>query len=86
MKDLGQLRYFLGIEVSRSRKEIYLSQRKYVLDLLTKTGMLDCKPVENTDEDKPTTWNSFCEAINRQSSLSTSSGEVDPSNSYKTRY
>jgi len=50
MKDLGQLRYFLGIEVSRSRQGISLSQRKYVLDLLTETGMLDCKPAETPIE------------------------------------
>ena len=34
MKDLGPLKYFLGIEVSQSDKGIFLSQRKYVLDLL----------------------------------------------------
>ena len=33
-KDLGMLRYFLGFEVMRSKHEIFLSQRKYVLDLL----------------------------------------------------
>ena len=43
VKDLGQLRYFLGIEVSRSSKGIYLSQRKYVLDLLSETGMTGCR-------------------------------------------
>ncbi|RVW31427.1 Retrovirus-related Pol polyprotein from transposon RE1 [Vitis vinifera] len=44
VKDLGQMRYFLGMEVARSRKEISISQRKYVLDLLIETDMLGCKP------------------------------------------
>ncbi|XP_020249231.1 uncharacterized protein LOC109826619 [Asparagus officinalis] len=43
VKDLGQLKYFLGIEIARSRKGIVLSQRKYVLDLLSETGMLGCR-------------------------------------------
>ena len=42
-KDLGQLRYFLGIEVVRSPRGIVLSQRKYALDLLDETGMLGCR-------------------------------------------
>ncbi|XP_059654609.1 uncharacterized mitochondrial protein AtMg00810-like [Cornus florida] len=44
MKDLGPLRYFLGIEVSRSNKGIFLSQRKYALNLLQKTGITACQP------------------------------------------
>jgi hypothetical protein len=45
VKDLGHLKYFLGIEVARSRQGIVLSQRKYILDLLDETGMLGCRPV-----------------------------------------
>ena len=44
IKDLGKLKYFLGLEVARSRKGIHLCQRKYVLDILTETGMLESKP------------------------------------------
>ena len=44
VKDLGQMRYFLGMEVARSRKGISISQSKYVLYLLTETDMLGCKP------------------------------------------
>jgi Reverse transcriptase (RNA-dependent DNA polymerase) len=43
VKDLGHLRYFLGIEVARGPKGIVLSQRKYVLDLLKEICMLGCK-------------------------------------------
>jgi hypothetical protein len=46
MKYMGGLKYFLGIEVYKSKLSIFLSQKKYVLNLLTKTGMLDCKPVD----------------------------------------
>ncbi|WKA05383.1 hypothetical protein VitviT2T_023353 [Vitis vinifera] len=51
MKDLGHLKYFLGIEVSRSSEGIFLSQRKYVLDLLQETGMSGCQPVNTPIEE-----------------------------------
>ncbi|XP_021834560.1 uncharacterized protein LOC110774335 [Prunus avium] len=50
MKNLGDLKYFLGIEVARSTTGIFMSQRKYVLDLLTETGMLGCKPADTPIE------------------------------------
>ncbi|RVW77068.1 Retrovirus-related Pol polyprotein from transposon RE1 [Vitis vinifera] len=46
VKDLGNLKYFLDMEVARSRKGIVVSQRKYILDLLKETGMLGCKPID----------------------------------------
>ncbi|RVW86908.1 Retrovirus-related Pol polyprotein from transposon RE1 [Vitis vinifera] len=46
VKDLGNLKYFLGMEVARSRKGIVVSQRKYIFDLLKETGMLGCKPID----------------------------------------
>ena len=44
MKNLGPLKYFLGLEVARSSQGIYLCQRKYTLDIVTECGLLGCKP------------------------------------------
>ena len=48
MKDLGNLKYFLGIEVFEIETGDFIHQRKYILDPLVETEMLDCKPAENT--------------------------------------
>ena len=46
-KDLGSLKYFLGIEVAQSKDGVVISQRKYALDILQETGMIDCRPVDS---------------------------------------
>ena len=45
LKDLGDLHYFLGIEVKQIRDGILLSQEKYTADVLKRVGLENCKPV-----------------------------------------
>ena len=44
VKDLGDVHCFLGIEIHRSAKGLFLNQSKYALDLLKKTDMIGVKP------------------------------------------
>ncbi|KAJ9557693.1 hypothetical protein OSB04_012307, partial [Centaurea solstitialis] len=46
MKDLGTLRYFLGIEVAQSKKGYLLSQTKYISDLFERARLSDKKTVD----------------------------------------
>ena len=43
MKDLGSLHYFLGLEIWQNLGEIFLSQGKYIVDVLKRFGMMDYK-------------------------------------------
>jgi hypothetical protein len=65
VNDLGQL-YFLGIEVSRSPTCIYLSQRKYVLDLLAENDMLGCLPASTLIEQKHKLPSESGETVNQE--------------------
>lgn len=42
--DLGALRVFLGLEVTRSKKRVILNKRKYTLEILDDSGVLTVKP------------------------------------------
>lgn len=46
LKDLGDLHYFLGIEVRRSNDGLVLSQGRYATDVLSRTGMDKAKSVD----------------------------------------
>nr|XP_033514675.1 ABC transporter G family member 11-like [Nicotiana tomentosiformis] len=45
MKDLGELKYFIGIEFARSKQGILIHQRKYALELISETCLATAKPV-----------------------------------------
>eukprot|EP00253_Pinus_taeda_P007861 PITA_07861 len=45
MNYLGYVHYYLGIEVTQHPKSIFLSQKKYVGDLLNRFGMIECNPM-----------------------------------------
>ncbi|GMI67901.1 hypothetical protein HRI_000459300 [Hibiscus trionum] len=57
MKDLGQLKYFLGIEVLRSKEGIILNQRKYAIELIADSGLGNAKvastPLELNEKQVP---------------------------------
>jgi len=43
--NLGYIHYFLGIEVTQHPKSIFLSQKKYIRDLLNRFCMTECNPL-----------------------------------------
>ena len=45
--DLGMLKYFFGVKVVKSKHRIFLSQRKYMLDLLSEIGKLAAKSCQS---------------------------------------
>ncbi|WVZ06906.1 hypothetical protein V8G54_020252 [Vigna mungo] len=46
-KDLGSLKYFLGIEVAQSKDGVVITERKYAFDILQKIGMIDYRSVDS---------------------------------------
>lgn len=45
MSDLGMLSYFLGLEVKQGHDGIFITQRKYIMDVLKSYNMTRCKTV-----------------------------------------
>lgn len=52
MKDLGSLHYFLGISVTRNSSGLFLSQQKYLLDILDRAHMSACNPCTTPSDTK----------------------------------
>jgi len=50
MIDMGHLQYYLGIEVIQDPRYIFISQRKYIGEILNKFGMIDCNPLSTPME------------------------------------
>jgi len=53
MKDLGELHHFLGMHVQRSGGGFLLSQKQYMLEILDRAGMSDCKPCTTPVDTNP---------------------------------
>jgi hypothetical protein len=53
MKDLGALHHFLGMHVQRSGDGLLLSQRQYMLDILDRAGMAECKSCSTLVDTNP---------------------------------
>ncbi|GKD05478.1 ribonuclease H-like domain-containing protein, partial [Tanacetum coccineum] len=44
MTDMGSLTYFLGISITHDSSRLFLSQKKYVLEILDRAHMVNCNP------------------------------------------
>jgi hypothetical protein len=42
---LGELSFFLGLQICQRNQGIFISQTKYIKEMLNRFGMEDCKPV-----------------------------------------
>uniref|UniRef100_A0A2N9G798 Reverse transcriptase Ty1/copia-type domain-containing protein n=1 Tax=Fagus sylvatica TaxID=28930 RepID=A0A2N9G798_FAGSY len=74
LKDLGPLHFFLGVQAYTTETGLFLSQRRYISDLLKKTNMHEAKPVSSpmssstvlskfggTALSNPSTYQSVCQ-------------------------
>ncbi|XP_039001337.1 uncharacterized mitochondrial protein AtMg00810-like [Hibiscus syriacus] len=64
MKDLGELKCFLGLEVLRSKEGIVLNQRKYALEFIEETGVGGAKSaLTPLEQNKKFTTAEYDEAV-----------------------
>lgn len=69
IRDLGILRYFLGIEIARSKEGIYLSQCKYSLEFIAEMGVAGAKPFDTPMKQNKKLTSSALHKISHPSAL-----------------
>ena len=60
MKDLGELKHFIGIHFYRTNDEISMRQEEYIVKVLQKFGMDKCKPLGTPCEVNPNAYDNNC--------------------------
>ncbi|XP_060969836.1 uncharacterized mitochondrial protein AtMg00810-like [Cannabis sativa] len=69
LKTLGDLKYFLGFEIARAKEGLFISQRKYTLQLLEDTGFLGSKPSKTPMDPKLRLDNEHGETLDNPSTF-----------------
>ena len=80
MKCLGFMHYFLGLEIWRIPKGIFLNQGKYVVEILKMFDMLECKAIATPMDTHLKLMADGCDTIQ------TNHWFIDVSDEYPTRY
>ena len=71
IKDMGNLKYFFGMEIARLKEGIFVSQIKYSLDLLIETGMMGCQLADTSIEFNAKLGNSIDKVLVDKKNIST---------------
>ncbi|XP_070048969.1 uncharacterized mitochondrial protein AtMg00810-like [Nicotiana tomentosiformis] len=84
MKDLGELKYFLGIEFARSSQGILMHQRKYTLELISEIGLGAAKPaITPLDFNMNLTTKEYDEHTNKGKEVISEDEELADQNPYQ---
>nr|XP_016452878.1 PREDICTED: uncharacterized mitochondrial protein AtMg00810-like [Nicotiana tabacum] len=84
MKDLGELKYFLGIEFARSKQGILMHQRKYALELVSEIGLAAAKPaITPLDANMKLTTTEYDEHLRRTKPTALLDEELSDSTPYQ---